>query len=582
LLLNLLMDYVEYVKMNAVHSLLPRFLGLYKVKLPGQPRKFMTVMPNIFRVDPNSSVMLYERYDLKGSLYKRYVDLGSKDEDADAAPGALDGSSSSPVHSRGSSGSAAVSSTSRLMPLDSPARKPITTVLKDLNFCPNHGHRKKAPPQRPDHSAEAAIMAKNYKAFGLLDEDDEDEDEGDEGALPGSALSSARGLEFMDPSDRDSIASATSHDNCRKIHLGEDRRAVFLINIENDVRWLCERNIMDYSLLLGVGTCRISEINAQSRKARRKRRLAGEKRLGELQKMMASQDEEDAAHRETQTEFSGPSLSAASVDSIASGGSSVRGLAVSLPPLTQTSSPPLSPSPPSPPPDTPPSPPPPPVTDPQPPVPKEATSPTGLSISPLSDLLEEDDGLSLEDKVELENLLSQATKLTPQQTVRVQKLMTRSSTTASTLEGAARASKTRSTTIGSSEYAKSSRGHLFTEPEEEDESSDEESDTGVEVSYWQRQIGGISAHRPPREEDDREQDPASPGEASAAASEESDAVIEWYTFGIIDVLQKYNMKKKAEHVVKVTAMGNDRNAVSAVEPNFYAKRFLDFMSKHTA
>jgi len=46
--------------------------------------------------------------------------------------------------------------------------------------------------------------------------------------------------------------------------------------------------------------------------------------------------------------------------------------------------------------------------------------------------------------------------------------------------------------------------------------------------------------------------------------------------GIIDILQNYNFKKKAEHAYKATV--HDGNTVSVHRPPFYAMRFKDFMA----
>ena len=47
---------------------------------------------------------------------------------------------------------------------------------------------------------------------------------------------------------------------------------------------------------------------------------------------------------------------------------------------------------------------------------------------------------------------------------------------------------------------------------------------------------------------------------------------EVYYLGIIDILQRYNARKKMEHGVK--ALTHDANAVSCAPPSFYAQRFL--------
>lgn len=50
-----------------------------------------------------------------------------------------------------------------------------------------------------------------------------------------------------------------------------------------------------------------------------------------------------------------------------------------------------------------------------------------------------------------------------------------------------------------------------------------------------------------------------------------------YFIGIIDILQKYNTKKKLEHGIKSVAY--NPNEISAVDPTHYAKRFYKFMKE---
>lgn len=45
--------------------------------------------------------------------------------------------------------------------------------------------------------------------------------------------------------------------------------------------------------------------------------------------------------------------------------------------------------------------------------------------------------------------------------------------------------------------------------------------------------------------------------------------------GIIDILQEYNIKKKAEHAYK--SIQFDPITISAVEPKFYARRLINFL-----
>jgi 1-phosphatidylinositol-4-phosphate 5-kinase len=48
-------------------------------------------------------------------------------------------------------------------------------------------------------------------------------------------------------------------------------------------------------------------------------------------------------------------------------------------------------------------------------------------------------------------------------------------------------------------------------------------------------------------------------------------------FGVIDILQAYNMTKKVEHALK--SIPHKRNTMSAVDPTRYSKRFQSFLKK---
>jgi len=48
-------------------------------------------------------------------------------------------------------------------------------------------------------------------------------------------------------------------------------------------------------------------------------------------------------------------------------------------------------------------------------------------------------------------------------------------------------------------------------------------------------------------------------------------------FGIIDILQDYDISKKLEHAYK--SMQYDATSISAVDPKLYSKRFRDFIFK---
>lgn len=48
-------------------------------------------------------------------------------------------------------------------------------------------------------------------------------------------------------------------------------------------------------------------------------------------------------------------------------------------------------------------------------------------------------------------------------------------------------------------------------------------------------------------------------------------------FGIIDILQEYNMTKKLEHACK--SLKYDPLLISAIEPKMYSKRFISFLKE---
>ena len=64
----------------------------------------------------------------------------------------------------------------------------------------------------------------------------------------------------------------------------------------------------------------------------------------------------------------------------------------------------------------------------------------------------------------------------------------------------------------------------------------------------------------------------SPGEDSFAES--YDVVL---CFGIIDILQEYNVVKKIEHAYK--SFQFDSVSISAVDPHLYSQRFQEFLKK---
>ena len=115
--------------------------------------------------------------------------------------------------------------------------------------------------------------------------------------------------------------------------------------------------------------------------------------------------------------------------------------------------------------------------------------------------------------------------------------------------------------------------------------SREETFIPVEVSPWFRQdFGGLRSYTPRHPIYHR-------GDAQLArqASENDfprtyDGVsidripVATYYFGIVDILQQYNVRKKLEHFWKTSITRLDPHGISAVEPNEYRQRFLRFIS----
>ena len=54
-----------------------------------------------------------------------------------------------------------------------------------------------------------------------------------------------------------------------------------------------------------------------------------------------------------------------------------------------------------------------------------------------------------------------------------------------------------------------------------------------------------------------------------------------YHFGIIDILQRFNVKKQTESIFKRLLLGRQGDTISAVDPATYASRFLRFLGENT-
>ena len=95
------------------------------------------------------------------------------------------------------------------------------------------------------------------------------------------------------------------------------------------------------------------------------------------------------------------------------------------------------------------------------------------------------------------------------------------------------------------------------------------------VPWYREDYGGLRSYSPyhPRCTED--------GRCpSAYVGQDPESVpVATYYFGIVDILQQYNWKKKAEHVWKTKVQCQDKHGLSAVHEKEYADRFLKGMDK---
>lgn len=659
LLLKLLESYVDHVISNAKHTLLPRFLGLYKVKLPdagSNKWQCLVVMPNLFKVHKSTGVELHCMYDLKGSTYMRETKEastgdGASDEagekkgarkglesewkakvtvkaaaaaaaEAAAAAAAAAPQADAPnsTEEEGLTSAVAGLSVSAAPVSLLPPPKISSSVLKDLNFCPHHKPSKKrsALSSRDSSSSASRSISRSSSSVSsswTLSRSASGSESGGNNLFGGEDdLSGSSSGAVVEENE----VNAAATDECTRLRLGADRRAVFLANVKNDTAWLEQHDIMDYSLLLGVGRCSNSKTVTEKleRKGRRDAMRAAQKSAAAGGAAPATAEGPASL---TTTEGNRNHLDSSNTSS-RSGAVSLRG--------------------------------------------EEEQFRFGAGDA------------AEQEEEEFEYLLSRgASALSAAETARVQLLMQRSRASKGTppVETSTN-SPLRSPNVQPSDSNPS--GAAATSGIGEDSSSDEESDEkrlvgGATrrlqdpVSYWENELGGVCACHPttnlrmtttsnygvftsgrastsssssssggwqrtlseskaskllgitesgsyfdesrpalcalpedllPTElEHTDECNEGDPGiiedEMPTGASEgiersediwnESDDADEreWYTFGIIDILQRYDTRKKSEGVLKETIMRNE--GVSSVPPKRYAERFIGFLEKHT-
>ena len=101
------------------------------------------------------------------------------------------------------------------------------------------------------------------------------------------------------------------------------------------------------------------------------------------------------------------------------------------------------------------------------------------------------------------------------------------------------------------------------------------------VHPWFRQdFGGLRSYTPHHPVLNRNEDISFP---STYDGRNIDSLpVATYYFGLVDIFQKYNLKKKAERFFKTRIGQSDPNGISVIDPNRYASRFLEFISTKLA
>lgn len=111
----------------------------------------------------------------------------------------------------------------------------------------------------------------------------------------------------------------------------------------------------------------------------------------------------------------------------------------------------------------------------------------------------------------------------------------------------------------------------------QDGCSSEETFTSSSVLPWFRQdFGGLRSytpHHPIHNQSDQLYFPSSYDNKSFA-----DLPVATYYLGLVDIFQKYNIKKKAERFLKAKIRRLDPKGISVIDPETYARRFLAFLS----
>ena len=115
-------------------------------------------------------------------------------------------------------------------------------------------------------------------------------------------------------------------------------------------------------------------------------------------------------------------------------------------------------------------------------------------------------------------------------------------------------------------------------------SSLEDSDENVEphIPWFRRDFGGLRSYSPfhPCLKTDQQENGQDGGSIEGYLDLDTQSLpVATYYFGIVDILQEYNLKKRIEHLWKTQVMCQDKHGLSAVNEKEYGQRFLSAMDR---
>lgn len=114
--------------------------------------------------------------------------------------------------------------------------------------------------------------------------------------------------------------------------------------------------------------------------------------------------------------------------------------------------------------------------------------------------------------------------------------------------------------------------------EERSMSSEETFMSDNKVHPWFRQdFGGLRSYTPRHPIHNKRDEVDFPSTYDNKSFDE--LPVATYYFGLVDILQKYNIKKKLERFCKINFLRLNGQEISAINPEVYATRFLNYISK---